>query len=67
MAPGSSNAFECQLLLASVPFVTLPELVHPTGSIHKLHLSGVERMRCVRDLEFDQWVLVSIGVLDGFF
>ena len=47
--------------------VLLTKLIDTTGGIHELRFSGVEWMRLVADFHLDQWVLVSVFPLDGFF
>ena len=47
--------------------VLLTELVNSTGRIHELCFTRVEWVRLVADFHLDQWVLVSVFPLDGFF
>ena len=44
--------------------VSLVEFVNTTSGIYELHLTCVEWVRCVRDLELNNWVLYAID-LDG--
>ena len=37
--------------------VSLVEFVHATCRIHEFHLSRIERMRCIRNLDFDYRIL----------
>ena len=44
--------------------VSLIEFVNTSSGVYELHLTSVEWVRCVRDLEFDNRVLDAIN-LDG--
>lgn len=43
----------------------LIELVDPPGRIHKLHLTGEERMRVAGNLQFNQRVLFAVFPYDS--
>lgn len=47
-------------LLIEVILVTVHELIHTSCGINKFHLTCIERMRCIRNLKFDKWVVLSI-------
>lgn len=53
------------LLLVDMLFVAAHELVNASGGVNQLHLTGIERMRGVRDFHFYQGILLTIYV-DGF-
>ena len=46
--------------LVQVCLVTVHELVYTTSGIHKLHLTRIERVRGAGNLQFDQWVFISV-------
>ena len=50
---------------AFLPVEALLELLHPSGRIDESRLTGVERMRCTRNIEFEERVLFAIFPLDG--
>ena len=47
--------------------VAVAELVDTTGRVDELHLTGIERMRHVADLQLYQRILIAVGPLDGVF
>ena len=51
--------------LVQVCLVTVHELVHTTGGIHKLHLTCIERVRGAGNLQFDQRVFISVLHFDS--
>lgn len=54
-------------LLFHVTTVTVFELIDTTSGVDELRNTGEERVRFMRDIEFNKWVLVSVFPRDGFF
>lgn len=47
--------------------IFLLEFIDTAGSINQHVLPGEERVRCIGNLQFHQWVFVSVFPFNGFF
>ena len=54
-------------LFFDVTCVTILEFINTTRSIYELNDTCKEWVRFVRDIQFEQWIHISIFVLNGFF
>ena len=65
-----SSMFSAKLFaffLFKMLLVFIAEFIHTTGRIDQLHLSGIERMRGMGNLQLDQRVFLTVFSFDGFF
>ena len=57
--PGILSFSKGVLFLLDV-FVAVHKFINPTCSIYKLHFTSIERVACIRNLEFDERVLFTV-------
>jgi len=47
-------------LFPDMIFITVHEFVYSSCSVNKFHFTGIERMRCIRNLKLDKRIFVPI-------
>jgi len=59
--PYLKKQFNVKLFLfPDMIFVTVHEFINPSCCVNKFHFTGIERMRCIRNLKLDKRIFVPI-------